>query len=76
MLCQQVRRYADCDNTQLLAVDPCPRGTVNGSDINIVSPCTKLRTFDYFTGSEAPYILTFAAVGLFIICKCSDRVSI
>ena len=43
--------------------------TINGSVEAHVAPCTPLKTFDYFTGSEWPYILTFAAVIVFLIGK-------
>ena len=46
----------------------CPTYVVSsapGSDD--VDACSPMETFDYFTGSEAPYIVTFSAVALYII---------
>ncbi|XP_067938007.1 dual oxidase 2-like [Watersipora subatra] len=62
-----VSRYVNCNITHSIKADPCPGGTVDGGNSSQVAPCTPLSTFDYFTGSEVPYILTFAAVGLFVI---------
>lgn len=60
--------YANCDdNTNFMKNDPCVRQPLNGSVAADVAACTRLRTFDYFTGSEWPYILTFSAVILFAI---------
>ena len=34
---------------------------------DMLDNCTVMETFDYFTGSEAPYIVTFTSLGLWII---------
>ena len=55
--------------------DPCyeeageidERRTV--SELNLDN-CTDLETYDYFTGSEAPFALTFSAAGLWTVGRC------
>lgn len=61
--------YANCNNKMLFENDPCDFGTVVGGDRTHVNACTELRSFDYFTGSAAPYIVTFTAVGVFALSK-------
>lgn len=66
----QLDRFANCDITNLFETDPCPADSVvNGSDSDVVAECTALKGFDYFTGSEVSYILTFLGVGLFAVGK-------
>uniref|UniRef100_H2YK35 NAD(P)H oxidase (H2O2-forming) n=1 Tax=Ciona savignyi TaxID=51511 RepID=H2YK35_CIOSA len=48
-----------------LALCPQPM-QLNETDME---ECTAPETFDYFTGSELSYALTFASFGLFVICR-------
>ncbi|XP_062502786.1 dual oxidase-like isoform X1 [Corticium candelabrum] len=34
---------------------------------DMLDDCTEMKTFDYFTGSETPYIVTFSSLGLWIV---------
>lgn len=34
---------------------------------DMLDNCTAMKTFDYFTGSDAPYIVTFSSLGLWIV---------
>ena len=45
--------------------DPCPQPfQLNDS---ILAPCTELKHFDYFSGSEYSYALSLAFLGIFTI---------
>lgn len=66
----QLNRFADCNVMNEFSNDPCPApAVIDGSNRAMVSECTALKGFDYFTGSEVSYILTFVGIGLFAVGK-------
>ncbi|XP_013378732.1 dual oxidase 2-like isoform X2 [Lingula anatina] len=40
---------------------------INGSVESIVEECTPMETYDYFTGSDVPFVLTFLAAGVWLL---------
>eukprot|EP00118_Oscarella_pearsei_P006944 m.32550 g.32550 ORF g.32550 m.32550 type:complete len:1691 (+) comp31668_c0_seq3:179-5251(+) len=49
------------------AQNGCPAYVVSELTAGDIDDCTEKKTFDYFTGSEAPFIVTFGAVVLYVI---------
>ena len=49
--------------------DPCPQPEQLNASSGHLSDCTKQETFDYFSGSAWPYIVSFSVLGLSLFRK-------
>ena len=50
-----------------MAGDPCGQPEQLSAESSDITDCTKQETFDYFSGSAWPYIVSFTVLGLSLL---------